>query len=199
MMESPNIDLRSTVRQLFAPYVQLGDEEVLAVADIVQMRKIGKNEIFIWQTEVCKEEYFFLDGLVQGFVLTRDGEEITLSFYDRNAVLLPHMARTVANQSTMNFRSLETTTLLKMEALNFAGLRFKHKGLRLFGQKVVEAELMRKTNKEIALAAHPAKTRLQQFRSEYPGLENRISHHHIASYLGITPVSLSRLRKDLTT
>ncbi|MEM6343465.1 MAG: hypothetical protein AAF927_06275 [Bacteroidota bacterium] len=61
----------------------------------------------------------------------------------------------------------------------------------------MQNELLQKVDKEIGLASLKAKDRLIKFREEYPQLENLIPHPHIASYLGITNISLSRLRKEI--
>jgi CRP-like cAMP-binding protein len=57
---------------------------------------------------------------------------------------------------------------------------------------------MMKVEKEIGLASLTAKERLLSFRQQFPMFENLISHPDIASYLGITNISLSRLRKELS-
>jgi len=67
-----------------------------------------------------------------------------------------------------------------------------------FGNVIVERELEYKTQKEILLTKN-AEERYMTFREMYPGLEKFISQYHIASYLGITSVSLSRIRKNLAT
>jgi CRP-like cAMP-binding protein len=66
-----------------------------------------------------------------------------------------------------------------------------------YGNVIVERELEYKTQKEILLLTKNAEERYKTFREMYPGLENYISQYQIASYLGITPVSLSRIRKGL--
>jgi hypothetical protein len=66
--------------------------------------------------------------------------------------------------------------------------------VRRFGNMVLLAELQKKVEKEISLASLTASERLQVFRKEYPGFENIVPHAAIATYLGITNVSLSRLR-----
>ena len=61
----------------------------------------------------------------------------------------------------------------------------------------MQNELARKVDKEIGLVSLTAKERLLKFRAQYPLLENLIPHPIIASYLGITNISLSRIRGDL--
>ncbi len=70
--------------------------------------------------------------------------------------------------------------------------------IRTFGNLVLQNELKSKVEKEIGLASLSAKERLIEFRKKYKILENFVPHTDIASYLGITNISLSRLRKELS-
>jgi CRP-like cAMP-binding protein len=84
-----------------------------------------------------------------------------------------------------------------MDADAFEELMIHYVDIREFGNTVLQQELHIKVEKEIGLASLNAKERLIQFREKYHFLENLISHVDIASYLGITNISLSRFRKDL--
>ena len=77
-------------------------------------------------------------------------------------------------------------------------LRAAHQEFRNFGQRVVERELSMAMLLEVALRSYSARERLLALRKQYPNLENLIPHHIIASYLGITHVSFSRLRSELS-
>ena len=70
--------------------------------------------------------------------------------------------------------------------------------IRQWGNFVLQKELMEKVEKELSQASMTAEERLLHFRQKYPTLENQISHPIIASYLGITNISLSRLRTKLS-
>ena len=69
--------------------------------------------------------------------------------------------------------------------------------MQRWGDAVMRSELTRRMRREIALATFTAKQRLEGFRTDYPELEDQISHSMIASYLGMTPVTLSRLRNSV--
>ena len=73
----------------------------------------------------------------------------------------------------------------------------EHPVVQRWGDAALRRELLRRADREWALAALPARERLVRFRQEYPGLEDEIPHHHIANYLGVTPVTLSRSRAQI--
>ncbi len=158
------------------------------------LKTFQPDEIVIKAGLKNKSEYFILDGFCRSFVYNPDGEEITLSFYKRADVLSPHIIRTKNNISLLNYQALTELKIVEFEAEKFLNLMIHNLEIREFGNSVLKNELVQKTEREIALASHTASERLQKFREDYGILENLIPHPIIASYLGITNVSLSRLR-----
>jgi CRP-like cAMP-binding protein len=143
-----------------------------------------------------QSEYILLDGIARTFLLNTQGEEITLSFFEENTVLPPYITRTENKKSLLYCEALTDCTFAKIDAKAFETLMIENLEIREFGNSVLRQELVNKVQKEIRMASWTAKERLEQFRKDFSILENRISHSMIASYLGITNVSLSRLRKQ---
>jgi len=125
-----------------------------------------------------------------------EGEEITLYFYEDNSIFPPYITRTENGKSLLYCEALTDCTFAKMDAKDFEALMIANLEIREFGNSVLRQELVNKVHKEIRMTSWTAKERLEQFRRDFSMLENRIPHPMIASYLGITNVSLSRLRKQ---
>lgn len=153
--------------------------------------------IFIKKGDWDKYEYFLVSGVVRSYLENNEGEEITLSFFEQNSVISPHLTRTKNERALINYQALTSCKLQKINASNFAKLIETDAEVREFAHEVLKRELQQKVNKEIQLASWTANERLQQFRKDFHMLENLIPHPMIAAYLGITNVSLSRLRKSL--
>ena len=143
-----------------------------------------------------QSEYVLLSGIVRTFLLNTEGEEITLCFFEDNTILPPYVTRTENGKSLLYCEALTDCTFAKMDAKAFESLMIENLEIREFGNSVLRQELLNKVQKEIRMASWTAKERLEQFRRHFSMLENRIPHPMIASYLGITNVSLSRLRKQ---
>ncbi|MCB0279690.1 MAG: Crp/Fnr family transcriptional regulator [Calditrichaeota bacterium] len=80
----------------------------------------------------------------------------------------------------------------------FRDLFERHRCFERFLLTVMEQEWIKKERHDIRMVTNDAKTNYQIFRSDFPDLEMQIPQYHIASYLGITPIQLSRIRADLT-
>jgi len=85
-----------------------------------------------------------------------------------------------------------------LEAKEFEVLRSENEEVRNCAFTVLQNELLMKVSKEIGLASLTAKGRLKRFWHEYHNLEHLIPHPYIASYQGITNISLSRLRSQIS-
>jgi len=142
------------------------------------------------------DEYILINGILRIFLLNTEGEEITLTFYEEFSTLIPHIIRTENGKSLYYVQAVTDCTLLKMDAEGFRKLMVHNPDVREFGHAVLRQELANKVNKEIRMASWTAGERLEAMRKEYSMLENFVPHTMIASYLGITPISLSRLRKS---
>lgn len=167
------------------------------VANLIEVETYKKGDLFIDKGKKNNKEYFVFQGVCRSFLLSPDGDEVTISYFLEDSVLSPSKTRTFDKISRLNFQALTDLTVASMDADAFEDLMIHYVDIREFGNTVLQQELQIKVEKEIGLASLNAKERLIQFREKYHFLENLISHVDIASYLGITNISLSRLRKEL--
>ncbi|NUM71649.1 MAG: Crp/Fnr family transcriptional regulator [Ignavibacteriaceae bacterium] len=142
-------------------------------------------------------EYFLLEGILHSCHYSESGENITTGFYLPGTVITPHFARTIGGNSIYGLQFLTAGVAGSIPVTILDELRNRIEDIRIFGKKVVEEELTRSVRQNLSFRADSAKERLINLRSEYPNLENMVPHTAIASFLGITPVSFSRLRNTL--
>lgn len=163
-----------------------------------EVREYHKNDPVFMERKPNAREYLLLQGVLHRFNMNPDGEQITTGFYMAVDVVTPHFARTVNNRSIFSLQALTDNTLIAeipVEALDY--LRSSNMEFRDFGQRVLESELSAQLLNDVAFRSFPARDRLLILRDTFPNIENLVPHYIIASYLGITQVSFSRLRKEL--
>lgn len=182
------------------------DEFALLSADawneleqIVRISDLKNEDFLVREGGLATDEVYLARGILRAFYRSYDGEEVNVAFFTENHILPPHYFRTKNRISQLNIQALSDAIIVKFDSVQFTDLRVKHESLFKYGNLVVERELDNKTQREILLLTKSAEERYQAFRELYPGLENYISQYQVASYLGITPVSLSRIRKSLLT
>ena len=167
------------------------------ISDLIVVEVHKKGDVFIDKGKRNNKEYFVYEGVCRSFLLSPEGDEVTISYFLEGGVLSPNQTRTANQISHLNYQALTKLTIASLNADKFEQLMIDHLDIREFGNMVLQHELFAKVEKEIALASLNARERLLLFREKYHFLENLISHADIASYLGITNISLSRLRREL--
>jgi len=188
---------REILSSIFTNHYPLSHASMDKLLNACEIKEFRKGECFSVIGKHDMHEYFVLEGIAHRNVINDQGDIISTGFYLAKSVITPHFARTINGKSIFNLEALTIVTLSKMPVKILDSLRYSYDDIRSFGLKVVEQELLTSLSNEIAYRSMSAKGRLLAFRERYPNLENLIPHTVIASYLGITPVSFSRLRNEL--
>ena len=189
--------MNKKVKNIIDGIFPVSEKSFQEINSLLKFETFEKGEIFIPRNKRNEKEYFILSGVCKSYLANPDGDEITISLFTENSILSPHQTRTQNNISNLYFKALTGLELVWMNAKEFENLMIENIEIRNFANTVLQNELISKVDKEIGLASLTAKERLIEFRNKYKILENLIPHTDIASYLGITNISLSRLRKDL--
>ena len=193
-----DIQHQHSITSIITNIHSLSQSSYKIILDNCRIHRYVRNQLIATEGKTNLNEYFLLEGVMHRFSTTDEGENITTDFYLPASVVTPHFARTIRAKITFSLQALTVVVVAEISAKNLDDLRNQHKDIRTFGQKVVEAELTRSLHNGIAFRSTSAKERLLSLRKTYPNLENTIPHIVIASFLGITPVSFSRLRNELT-
>ena len=191
------MDYLYVAKEIMDSYLTVSRNSVNALTLLIEVETIPKGTFFIKEKTKNEYDYFQFSGICRSYIVDHKGEEVTISFFQGKTVLTPNVARTFNNRSTLNFEALTDLKLGRFKAIGLVELMKEMPELRNFANAVLQQELILKSNKELQNASLTAKERLVLFRKQFQSLENLIPHHMIASYLGVTNVSLSRLRKEL--
>jgi len=170
------------------------DRETLVEAFEIRNRPTGSY--LSSQGEQDENEYFLLSGRARSLVTDAEGTEVTLNLYAAPMVITPNLARTSSGRSLVDIEILHDAVAATIPAARLLDLMVNVESIREWGNNVMRDELTRKVGREWCLAALSARQRLEWFREVHPGYEAQFAHFHIASYLGMTPVTLSRARNQ---
>ncbi|NOT04049.1 MAG: Crp/Fnr family transcriptional regulator [Anaerolineales bacterium] len=171
--------------------------EVEKVLGIFRVSKLQKNRFLVSAGEVPTTLAFVVSGILRLYYISDSGFEFTKSFCVEGDMAAAYTALLNNEPSKLFIQTLEDSQLLTANYKEYQAVTAESSYWQKVNQNIAERLFMKKEKRESSLLLDDAQTRYIKFRNEYPGLESRIKQHLIASYLGITPVTLSRIRARL--
>ncbi|AKU92475.1 Crp/Fnr family transcriptional regulator [Vulgatibacter incomptus] len=188
-MNRPSDAMLAYVRKL-AP---VPDEEWRFARTLFRPRRLGRGEYLTREGDVAVEFGWVLRGLVRKYYLGRNDGEVVRGFAAEGQLAGAYASLLSGAPSLLNVQALEETDLLVMDYSDFVQLYERHVCWQQLGRKVAESLLLEREEREHQLLRMNATDRYLSFRREQGDLVGRVPQHQIAAYLGITPVSLSRI------
>jgi len=159
-------------------------------------KSILKNEIFINQGSAVNTEMFLSDGIIRAYFVDDQGNEKSTAFYQGEAFISTSALRSKNSYSIYTYQALTDISIYTINSKIFSELINKYPELMKAAKYVKEKETERLNRRDECLMQVSALEKYRNFIEYYPKIENIIPHYYIASYLGITPVTLSRIRSS---
>ena len=172
----------------------LATADAHALAGAFEAKTVAKAQHLARQGDPDDKEYILLSGKMVSLIGDAEGREVCVGFYVGPCVITPNLARAADGRSLVDLRLESDGQAASVSAAALLELMRGSSAIEEWANAVLRAELERKTSREWSLAALKAKERLEWFRSLYPDHERLFNHSQISSFLGMTPVTLSRLR-----
>ena len=147
------------------------------------------------QGEPNPKEYIILDGLATSQISDPEGRDVCVSFHVGPCVVAPNIARTRNGTSLVSIDVIADALIAGMDSRALTELMLTSDPIREWANRILQQELASKADREWCLAALGGAARLAWFREDFPRHEGLFGHYLIASFLGVTPVTLSRLRR----
>jgi len=175
----------------------IDEKEWSAITTLASVINLKKDELIFRKGERSNKEVFLENGIVRAFIVDEDGNEKSTAFFQQGEFMSTQSLRTLGGVSRYSYQALCPTKLLFFDSKQLKDVLSETQKLIALGKNIKERELIRLDNRDDCLMQARAADRYMKFVTFYPRLEGQISQRYIASYLGITPVSLSRLKKTM--
>ena len=187
-----------SLREFFESFQPLGDAEFALLESGLIRRRFEKNEIFLRAGEVCPALAFVERGMMRAFRL-RDDAEITENFYLENSLAGDHRSFTKQIAASVTVDAVEACEVLIITRNLVEEFCAASATWREIRRLVVENEFVATQRRVANLLADSPEQRYLRLREENPAVLQRAPQYMIASYLGVKPESLSRIRHRLAT
>lgn len=175
----------------------LDNDSARRLADAWRVEYVKKGRRIAVQGEPDPMEHIILDGRATSLIGDPEGRAICVGFHTGPCVVAPNVARTRNGVSLVSIEVNADALVAQMDSRALTELMLASEPIREWANGILQQELARKADREWCLAALGGADRLTWFRKDFPRHERLYGHYLIASFLGVTPVTFSRLRAAL--
>ena len=173
--------------------ITLSQNEIKAACIELPVKALKKGDYLISEGETCSSVYFIHKGLLRAY-LNLDAKEAISEFFFEGGFAGTFTAFSLKQVTRLNVQALEDSVLVEFQE---EWLEYHYKKAPSWlglGKYIFEEAFVKKCQRESSFLSHSATQRYFFLIDQYPSIEERVSLHQIASYLGIRPESLSRIR-----
>lgn len=191
-----NIKLLSKLTNYIKKIVNIDDSDIKSFASNATLRTFKKKEVFVSEGQQCHELLFIHEGLFRYYYVLEDGQDLTKDFAIEtdNAFCTAYASFITGQLSMIWIEALEDSTVWVWQK-DYVSDLFQRSPWIEFAKNMVDMIYLRKEKREYSFLLLTPEQRYHQFLKEFPQLNQRVPQYQIASYLGLTPESLSRIRK----
>ncbi|MFT2010650.1 Crp/Fnr family transcriptional regulator [Pontibacter sp. 13R65] len=166
------------------------------ISQFFSTRELGKGEYFIKTGQVCKHLGFLEKGFVKYYKTDDKGQEVVCDFAKESDWITQYQSFIFQTASPLSIIAIEPSTLQIISFDNLQLLYAQVPSIEKHSRKVIENVFFSALERNNELQVLRAEERYVKFAKENPDIINRVPQYDIASYLGIAPQSLSRIKSN---
>jgi len=174
--------------------VYFTESEMEIFVSLFSEHHLKKTEYLAKEGEYSTKLTFLINGVVRAFYRNNEGNEYNKTFFTNSNFVGAYSSLVTGQKNLINIQCLTACTFQVADFGKITKLYDEYPKIERLARKLAETKFSIKEKREIELVTLDASERYEIFRKEHPNLENLIPQYHIASYLGITPTQLSRIR-----
>ena len=185
-------------RKAVLSYYPVSEASLRAFEALLRPRFIPRHTFYLLQGDIPRTIAFIKKGLFSYYYTAENGDAIIKKFFPEGYFISSTAAMLTGTASLFSIYALEDTEILEYDFPAFRQFMHSDSDMAYFQIYYLEKNwVIDKEERELSLKYKPAVEHYLEFMQHYPSLQHRLKQHEIASYLGITPTQLSRIKKEL--
>ncbi|MBN1769271.1 MAG: Crp/Fnr family transcriptional regulator [Prolixibacteraceae bacterium] len=190
--------MHKTLINTLANYGSFKPEEIEICKSLFKETIVKRGDFFIRAGEVSKYIGFISEGLVRYFVYKNDTES-TLEFSSEGEFIVEYESFLEKTKCIQNIQALEDTKMLITDHQGLQTLYNTIENSETIGRQIIEYRFKHLMKQLLSIYMHNPEERYLHFMKTFPDLIQRVPQYYIASYVGVKPESLSRIKKRIAS
>lgn len=175
--------------------IYFSQKEIDFIQSKIKKVIITKGEFLITPNTYVNSQYYVANGCLRSYFVDTSGKEHTIQFAIEDWWISDYTSLFTSEKSIMSVECLQDAVIYQFSRENFEELCLLYPKIEMFVRQKLEKAYASFQKRILHNFSKPAKERYLLFITRYPNIEKSVKNYHIASYLGITTESLSRIRK----
>lgn len=180
----------------FDRYLPLGDNEIEALTSRLTKRKIKRKQYILQEGDICKYLTYVVEGCFKMYGVDGSGTEHNLVFSAEDTWIADLDSLHKERPSKLFIEAIEPSTILQVSKGDLWYLYTNYPKFDRNFRVIIEDKYIELQNRLLQTFSTTAYERYESFLEQYPDLANRLPNTQIASYLGVTPEFLSKIRNE---
>ncbi|MCK8520198.1 Crp/Fnr family transcriptional regulator [Aquimarina sp. D1M17] len=177
-------------------YVTISEITEKEILSILLKENVSKGHVFLEEGSICNRIYFIIEGTLRTYFY-QNGKDITYWIYPENMMVTSWHSYILRKPSLEYIEATENATVLSINYIEWQELYEKHPQLERFGRLMIEEQMALLDDFYKGYYLLSAKEKYELLVRSFPSITQRTNLGHIASMLGISQETLSRIRKKL--
>jgi len=173
----------------------LSDAEVELMRSMAVEKALRRKEFLLRQGEVCRYKIFVAQGLMRAYTTSEDGSEHIIQFSPENHWITDPESFANATPSNGNIDALEPAEVVLWTRKDLHYLSANIPGLKAYFDRLISRSSYMFRQRLLSAISLTAEEKYEEFIKKFPHLYERVPLHMVASYLGVTRETLSRIRR----
>lgn len=173
----------------------LSDGDFLMIYERMRERFVAKKQLLVREGEHCSKFYFYSEGCFRFYYTDHAGREITSDFSFAPGFITSYTSVITGQSSIINVQAMTDSLVLELDRSDLYDLYNQNKNIERIGRIIAERTLIAYEEHLFMVLNQPAELRYKTLLEKYPKYIREIPLQYIASYLGITQETLSRIRR----
>lgn len=177
-------------------YTKVDEDSMNRLLSLALVKKYPKGNTLLGIHEKLSTVGIVLNGIIRSYYLDETGHEVTKNFHGEFSFFMDE-GLVGYEKSICAYESIDEVCALLFDTVKLRSLIMENETLKNLYIAALEAGIRYKLYRENEFLVNNATERYLQFKKDFPNLADKVKQSYLATYLGITPESLSRIRKAL--